>query len=159
MYVEGDAVIVRSARGVARIESRDGNVRYRPDTADVLDYAPVIEHLKSTGKLSTDGFTSDADWFAATLDHPWPDAPRRIWDAFHGTVVNPPTVMITLDDGYAAGLASFEKMMKIASTHGGLNQVNTATFVMSMTKRITRPMRTRDVLQTLEPNYRIPLKR
>jgi hypothetical protein len=159
MYVQGDAVLVRSARGVARVECRDGNVLYRPDTADVLDYAPVIEHLKSTGKLSADGFPSDADWFAATLDHPWPDAPRRIWDAFHGTAVNPPTVMITLHDGYAAGLASFEKMMKIASTHGGLNQINTATFVMSMTKRITHPMRTRDVLQTLEPNYQIPLKR
>jgi hypothetical protein len=159
MYLEGDAVIVRSARGAARVECRDGNIRYRPDTADVLDCAPVLEHLKSTGKLSTDGFASDADWFAATLDHPWPDASRRIWDAFHGAVVNPPTVMLTLHDGYAAGLATFEKMIKMASTHGGLNQVNSATFVMSMTTRVTRPMRTREVLSTLEPDYRIPIKR
>jgi hypothetical protein len=159
MYVEGDGVVVRSARGRARVECRDGHVRYRADTADVLDYAPVIEGLKSGGKLSADGYASDADWFAATVDHPWPDAPRRIWDAFHGTAVSTPTVMLSLRDGYAEGLATFEKMIKMASTHGGLNQVNSATVVMSMTKRATRAMRTHDVLPTLEPDYPFPIKR
>jgi hypothetical protein len=152
MYVEGDGVVVRSARGGARIECRDGQVGYRAETADVLDYAPVLAKLNAN-------FATDGDWFAATTDHAWPDAPRRLWDAFHATAVNPPTVMLSLRDGYAAGLPSFAKMITMASTHGGLNQVNSATFVMSMTRRVDRPMRTRDVLQALEPDYRIPIKR
>jgi hypothetical protein len=154
MYQEGDAVIVRNASGSARIECKDGHLRYTPIDNDVLGYQPILNHLKSV-----DGFVSDDDWFAATVDHPWPDAPRRIWDAFHGRAVTHPTVMVSLRDGSCAGLASFEKLIKMASSHGGLNQVNSATFVMTMTGRVTRPLRTRDVLQTLEPGHPFSVKR
>jgi hypothetical protein len=158
MYQDGDAVVVRDARGAARIECRDDRVRYRPADADVLQYQPVLDRLAAAGK-SHDGFAADADWFAATVDHEWPDAPRRVWDAFHGQAVTHPTVMLSLRDGWCAGLASFEKLIKMASTHGGLNQVNGATFVMTMTGRATQPVRTRDLLDVLEPGYPFAAKR
>lgn len=148
MYLEGDRVIVRNDKGSAAIDCRDGKVRYRPVDADVLKYQPVLDALK------TNDFVSDDDWFRATLDHEYPDAPRRIWDAFHGTCVNPPTIILTLKDGYCAGDPSFEKFITMKSTHGGLNQANSATFIMSMTGRIDSPMRMKDVLQKLEPGFR-----
>jgi len=43
----------------------------------------------------------------------------------------------------------------MASTHGGLNQVNSAAFVMSMTHRMNSPKRTGEVLQTLEPDLQL----
>jgi hypothetical protein len=155
MYQEGDAVIVRDARGSAAIECRDGRVRYRPIDADVLGYQPVLDHLKA----DEDGFASDDEWFAATVDHYWPDAPRRIWDAFHGLAVTHPAVMVSIRDGWCAGLASYEKLIKMASTHGGLNQVNSATFVMTMNGRVNGPLRMRDVMKRLEPGHEFSAKR
>jgi len=39
----------------------------------------------------------------------------------------------------------------MASSHGGLNQVNSATFIMTMTGRIQGPLRSMDLLQSIEP--------
>ena len=41
----------------------------------------------------------------------------------------------------------------MASSHGGLNQINSATILMSTTDRVTGPVRTRDVFSVLEPDY------
>jgi hypothetical protein len=133
-------------------------VRYVPIDADVLGYQPVVTRLQMAGKADAEGFISDDDWFAATVDDQYPDAPRRVWDAFHGTVVNPPEVMIVLRDGYCAGNPDFDKFIHMASTHGGLNQVNSATFVMTMTGRTKGPIKTRDVLPTIEPGYWPPVR-
>ncbi|MDB5293660.1 MAG: hypothetical protein JWL69_4901 [Phycisphaerales bacterium] len=152
-YLQQDRVIVRDALGTAAIECRNRRVRYRPIDRDVLGYAPVIAQLQAVGKADADGFAADDDWFAATLDHEYPDAPRRLWDAFHGTVVNPPDVMLVVRDGYCIGLPEYERFVHMASTHGGLNQRNSATFVMTMTGRVKGPMKSRDILRTIEPGY------
>jgi hypothetical protein len=41
----------------------------------------------------------------------------------------------------------------MASTHGSLNQVNTATFVMTMTGRVTKPLSMGQVLAAIEPGF------
>jgi hypothetical protein len=158
MYQEGDAVVVRDAHASARIECRGDRLRYVPVEGDVLGYGEVVERLSREGN-AREGFVADDDWFAATVDHYWPDAPRRIWDAFHARAVSHPAVMVSMRDGWCAGLASFEKLIKMASTHGGLNQINSATFVMTMTGRATRPLRTREVLGVLEPGHAFDVKR
>jgi hypothetical protein len=152
-YMEGQRVMVCSSQGVAAIESRNRRIRYVPIDADVLGYGPVIEKLKAAGKIDADGFVDDDVWFAATIDHEYPDAPRRLWDAFHGTVVHTPEVMVVLRDGYCAGNPFFENYIHMASTHGGLNQVNSATFVMTMTGRAKGPMKSKDLLGIIEPGY------
>ena len=66
----------------------------------------------------------------------------------------PPRVMFTTKDGYCAGLTGYEKYITMESTHGGLNQINSATFLMSMTDgRVTGPMRSRDILSHIEPGF------
>ena len=148
-YLEGNRVIIRDARGAAAIEYRDHKLRYVSLDGDPLDYAPVVKSLQADAQ----GYADDETWFAATKDHEYPDAPRRLWDAFHGQVVHPPDVMVVMRDGYCCGDPYIENFIRMASTHGGLNQVNSATFVMSMTGRATKPMRTRDVLNAIEPGY------
>jgi hypothetical protein len=145
--------MVRNAHGLAAIEYRRQKVRYVPLEGDPLEYLPTVAAMQSAGKADADGFASDEQWFDATLDHLYPDAPRRIWDAFHGTVTHPPEVMITTEDGFCAGRSGFEMFIQMASTHGSLNQVNSATFVMSMTDRVQHPMRTGDILKVIEPAW------
>lgn len=159
MYMQQDCVIVRDSQGSASIEMRDGRLRYRPVDRDVLDYNSVLEKLRNDGRVSADGFVADEVFFTATVDHEWPDAPRRIWDAFHGQVVNPPDLMLSIRDGYCCGHASLERFITMASTHGGLNQVNSATFLLTMTGRAEGPLRSRDVMATIEPGYLIPVRR
>lgn len=157
-YMEGDRVIVRDSTATAAIECKNGRVRYVPMEGDVLHYRPLVAQLIGAGKADADGFADDKVWLSATANDPWPDLPRRIWDAFHRTAVVPPRVMFTLKDGYCCGLKRFEDMVDMASTHGGLNQVNSATFVMTMCgNRPTGPMRSRDVLNWLEPGFEPPV--
>jgi len=153
LYMEGDRVIVRNAMGSAAIEKKRGKLRYVPIDYDVLDYQPVIDALKKSDQIDAEGFASADAWFAITVDHEFPDAPPQIWNAFHGMVVCTPDLMVTLHDGYHNGFTLFESFIDMASTHGGLNQINCATFLLSMTGRATGPLRTREVLKVIEPDY------
>lgn len=148
MYMDGDRVIVRDAKGSAAVECHDGLVSYKAIDRDVLSYEPVIKKIGGDASRIT-----EKQWFDATIDHEWPDAPRRIWDAFHRNAISPPELMLTFVDGFCAGVPSYEKYITMKSTHGGLNQVNSATFVMTMTGRIDHPLRTEDVIDALEPGY------
>jgi hypothetical protein len=156
MYMEGERVILRDAYGASAIDGRTGYIRYQPLTRDVLGYAAIIDAMKSSGKLDADGFAARSAWFAATADAEYPDGPTRAWEAFHERVVDPPEVMFTTHDGYCAGMPSFERFIKIESTHGSLNQINSATFLLTMTHRPEYPttMPTRDVMKTIEPTWR-----
>jgi len=150
MYLEQDRVVVRDARGTAVIECHDERFRYRVLTSDVFGY----ESIRSNLPADADGFVARDDWFAATVDHEYPDAPPSVWDAFHSRVIDPPEVMFTTRDGFYAGDPSFERFITMQSTHGSLNQRNTATFLMSMTGRVRAPLRTRDVMPAIEPSWR-----
>lgn len=155
-HLEGERVLVRGAGGTAAIDARDGKLRYRAETCDVLGYGGTIDALRRGEKLDADGFASRDDWFAATADHEYPDAPARLWDAFHGQAINTPEVMFTTRDGYTAGLASFERFITMNSTHGSLNQLNSATFLLTMTGRApaARPLRIGEVMAQIAPDWR-----
>jgi hypothetical protein len=153
IYMDEDRAIVRNAAGAAMIECRAGKLRYRPIDADVLEYAGVIDQMRRDGLIDADGFADEQTWFERTIDHNWPNAPRRVWDALHRQVVNPPTVYLSIRDGFCTGLREYEKYIEMLSTHGGLNQANSATFLMTMTGRVKQSVRHRDVLSTIEPGY------
>lgn len=157
-YLEGDRVVVRNQSGRATIERRGGAYRYTAIDDDVLGYAPVIGSLRAQGMIDPDGFIEDKYWFEATLNHQFPDAPHRLWTAFHGQVISPPDVMITMRDGFCAGDETFRKFIDMQSTHGGLNQVNSSTFLMTMTGRATKPLRSAEIFPTIEPGYELPVR-
>ena len=150
MYQINNRVYVRDAHGMASIDCRANRLRYTPLTADVFGYAKILKTIPA----DKDGFVTDADWLAATADSQYPDAPRRVWDAFHRQVMFPPRVMVTLNDGWCAGLASYQKFITMQSTHGALNQVNTSSFVMTMTTpKLPGVLRSRDVMAAIEPGF------
>lgn len=150
-YLSGGRVIVRSAAGEAAIERRDGRYRYQELTADVLGYAPVVAQLADVA--DEDGFIAPDDWLAATADHQIPDAPYRLWQAFHEMVISPPDLIVFFANGYCGGIEMFEWFIDMESTHGGIDQLNSATFVMSTREGIKGPLRIRDVMPRLVPGY------
>ncbi|MEM7626673.1 MAG: hypothetical protein AAF333_13850 [Planctomycetota bacterium] len=143
-YVDGYDVVVRSHAGAARV-SRDAGRRftYTPETADVLGYGEGL-----SGKpLDADG------WFAQTVDHEFPDGPTRLWEAFHGRTQQTPQVMVTVKDGYCAGIEWFQWFVKMRSSHGGLNQVNSAAVLLTMRGPTPPAMRSGGVMQAIQPGY------
>lgn len=159
IYQQRETIVVRDSSSTGIIEHRNGRFRYTPQTGDPLHYAGVLKTLGHMNVLDADGFASDAAWFRATVNEYFPDAPRRLWDAFHGQVVNSPQTMFTLKDGFCAGLPSMESWIDMMSTHGGLNQVNSDAVIMTMTGALPFPMRTRDVIPSVEPRIMPSLKR
>jgi predicted RND superfamily exporter protein len=153
IYQQGARSIIRTARGTAAVECRGHKLRYLPIDADVLGYGPLIEQLKAEGVMDADGYADDQVWFGRTLDHPWPNAPRRVWDALHGRFISPPDVILSLKDGYYSGYPGYERFITMESTHGGLNQVNSATFIMTMTGRLHEAVRHEDVIERIEPGF------
>jgi hypothetical protein len=152
MYMDGDRVVVRGAEGSAEITAKNGRLTYAPVDTDVLKYSEIMHVLKRDGLADADGFASDDAWLARTADHAWPDAPRRIWDAFHRQVVNAPIVLLSVRDGFCTGLPEYERFIKMESTHGGLNQINSATFILTTHGTIDGPLRQVDVLRAVDPD-------
>lgn len=142
-YMDGYDVVVRNHAGQSRIALRDGTLVYDAQTADVLGYGDELSGVGLTRR----------QWFERTADQRFPDGPTRLWDAFHGGTVNAPQVMATLRDGSCGGIGWFEWFIKIRSTHGGLNQVNSAAFVMTMRGEINGPLRSGEVLEAIEPGF------
>ena len=152
MYLDGDRVVLLGHRGSAEITSQSGKVRYLATEGDPLEYRDVVKKMQSAGTIDADGFASDDDWLDATADQHYPDAPRRIWDAFHRIAINTPSVIVTLRPGYCAGLQSYAHFFDMKSTHGGLSRDESTTFLLSMHHDAPRHMRSRDVLPAIEPN-------
>jgi hypothetical protein len=158
-YLSGETVVVRDRHGLATIERRGDAYRYRAAVGDPLGYAPVLAALAAAGELDAEGFAPDAAWFRATADATFPDGPRRLWLAFHGLVINPPQLLVTLRDGHCAGLASMESFIAMASTHGGLNQISSDAVVLTMAGELPTCLRTEDLLLRLEPRLQSRLVR
>lgn len=143
-YVEGYDIVVRSHAGAARVSrGEDGKLTYTPETADVLGYGEAF-----SGKP----LTAEA-WFEQTADHGYPDGPTRLWEAFHGRTQQTPQVMVTVKDGYCAGIEWFQWFVKMRSSHGGLNQVNSAAFLLTMTGPTPAAMRSGDVMDAIQPGF------
>ena len=137
-YVQDDAVIVRTPDGgEAAIRSKDGKTfQYETRRGDPLNLA----HL-AKGKV--DG----RDVLRATVKarHEYPDALYRLWRAHFALAENAPDVIASLDDHYHNGSETFAGAVTVASTHGGLNWRNSATFFMTTAAAVTGPLRSEDI--------------
>ncbi len=136
-YAEGDAVVVRTRDGQATIRSRDGkSFQYETLHGDPLKLAGLVQ-----GSV-------DGRWLLqATSDGKceYPDALYRLWRAHFALAENPPDVIVSLDDRYYNGSGFFSEAVKMASTHGGLNWRNSATFIMSTAGKVEGPLRSQDI--------------
>lgn len=146
MFVEGERVRVLTRDGSGYVERRDGRVRLVATEGDPFGYEAIAKEMMRAGEMDADGFATEEAWLAATADIEWPDVPARIWEAFHGVVVSTPDVMVVMRDGWCVGDKMFERYIDMQSTHGGLNQVNSAAVLLTMRRGVAPVVRSRDVL-------------
>jgi hypothetical protein len=150
-YPQDGAVIVQTIDGRAKIDHQDGRYRYSSEIGDPLLLLPILAQLKNQGKIDADGFIEDRALFNATVTHEYPDPLRRIWQAFDGLVKKPANLIVCLRDGWVHGSKFFHTMIGGAtSTHGSLNQLNSATFVISMLGNLPPALRPEEIIPTLE---------
>ncbi|MBU0641272.1 MAG: hypothetical protein KKB50_20630 [Planctomycetes bacterium] len=149
-YRDGDALIVSTASGHARITRGASGFVYDTPTDDPLRLGPIIEKLQADGAVAAGGELDPAALFAATALHDYPDPLARLWGAFHGLVDEPPDVIVNLRDGACHGSRFFHFMIgSVDSTHGSLNRLSSTTFVLSMLGELPPTLRSADVLPTL----------
>ncbi|MBI2339056.1 MAG: hypothetical protein HYU99_01650 [Deltaproteobacteria bacterium] len=125
-FVKGKSIRVLSKeRGEARIDFTAGgkHFRYVEITGDPLNY----------GDVNPGGFASDRRWFEATHHHYYPDALRRIYDAFFTLVKNPATILCSTRDDYEFGdpVTRFSSKLHggLKGTHGGMFFTASSAFV------------------------------
>lgn len=123
---DGFVSVLSGKRGLAQVDfDGDGKrFRYQMITGDPLDYAGAAEELKRAGKMDRNGFASDRDWFLKTASHYYPDAFKRLYDAFHRLVKNPATILVSTEPDYEIGSALTRTLARLRGglkgTHGGL---------------------------------------
>lgn len=150
-YAAGDCVIVRDRNGEARVRKGAAGFVYEAQRGDPLKLAGILERLRRDGKVTASGEADPQALFAATVDHDYPDPLRRVWEAFHDIVDNPPDLIVSLRDDACYGSRFFYAMIgKVGSTHGSLNRRNSTTVAMTMLGDLPPVMRARDVMPELE---------
>lgn len=146
----GSSVVVRGARGSARIhrtearsngreanaenEGATSGVRYRYEMidGDPLLLAPALADLDAHGQLDSQGFAADAEWYARTQAHIYPDALANLYDALYAARVrHTADVLVSLHDGYYYGASVFSRFVRLAATHGNALRGSTSAFLMS----------------------------
>jgi len=143
-------IIVRDKVGSARIAKTEKGYIYEIEAGDPLKLKPIIDTLKTAGKVTAAGEIDDRSLFEATVDHEYPDPLARIYLAFNGLAKHPPDLIVTIKDGWFCGARDLAGSITVASTHGSLNQANSVTFLMSTVKELPEAVRLEDV-KTLFP--------
>ncbi len=152
-YLDRESVQLMSRGHASCVDFRAGRYRYRPVSGDPIRYQSVTQALRQSGEMDADGFANSAAWLRATEAHDFPDAPVRLWNAFHGQVVSTPDLMITLEQPYYTGPALVDWVYDMASVHGGLDATNSLTFIMSTSGPLRGPLRSAELLNAIEPGY------
>jgi hypothetical protein len=142
-YVQDGGVVVRTKDAQAIVRSDDGGKTF---TYEMLKGDPL--RLGELGKGKVDG----RELFKASVANRayYPDALYRIWRAHMALVDNPPDVIVSLDERSSNGSTTFAGLVKMASTHGGLNWGNSATFIMSTAVKLDGPYRSEDIAPAFE---------
>ena len=146
-YADDNSVVVLGRQGGKAIVRRKGDrYKYERVSGDPLKLSEPLAALKADGE----GYYDAQELFEATARHEYPCPLERLWRGHFGLAENPPTVIVSLEDRFYSGSGSFAGAVRIASTHGGLNYRNSATFIMSTAGALRPVMRSRDVPGNLE---------
>ena len=130
VYKDGEAAVVESERGRARIE----NLRYVVETGDPLELGGFGHESKT-----------DKEWFEATASHTYPDAVPNIHKSlFSARVQHTADVLVSLKDGYYFGWSPFGRLVNLEATHGNALQSSSNAFLMSTHRQFPTHVRADD---------------
>ena len=124
----------KGKRAVIEWNRAKNTFRYSAETDDPLGYGPVVEALKAKSLLDSDGFATAGDWMAATMTNHYPMALERIARGLTSVVLNPATILISLDNQYVnVGwlVKAGSRLENYGSTHGALDDLNSDGIVLS----------------------------
>lgn len=144
-----ESIVILGADGRATLERRGDAYRYIAEIGDPLKLDPILERLRSDGRVDADGFVADSVWFDATADHVYPDAAHRLWRAFHGLVGQTPDVLVSLKDGYHHGSPFMSAILAPAAVHGNLLTSGSSGFVMTTAGPLPLVLRMEDARAAL----------
>lgn len=153
-----NSVLIESPRGRARVVWKpDGSAYgYEPLVGDPMDLErvvpipPIFDAIDvRTGRMCSlphDPWRKDADFFAVTANHRYPDVGYRLrqWATNH--VQNRADILVSLKPGYYYGSETFQHIVDILSTHGALDRDQSLGFAMSTDGPLAGPVRSRDLL-------------
>lgn len=148
-YKRGEAIYVVSRRGRARIQRRGDRYRYLVFQGDPLDLQPIRDELCAQGRCDADGFIADADLFAATHSHVYPDPLRRLWEGLTDYVRHPANVIVSLQDGHYEGNDLLDLLAVLRATHGNIRRSQTDGILLTTMGDLPDVLRARDAGQFL----------
>ena len=146
---DDDGVVVIGRGERARITRSVAGFRYDPVLGDPLQLRPVLDAFAQNGEMNADGFVDDAQWFAATTDHVYPDAIHRLWRAFHGLVEHTPDVLLSLEENWHWGGATLSSALNLAAAHGNLRTLSSTGFVLTTAGKLPETLRMQDLRAAL----------
>jgi hypothetical protein len=143
-YADGETVFVMAPGGQrAVIRHENGRFGYEPLQGDPLQLKDVLAAMSDPA--DDDGlYDADALLWATAL-HVYPASLERLWRAHFGLVENPPDVLCSLKDEFYSGAKGFSGTVSVESTHGGLGQTGSTTFIMSTVGPLPELMRLGDI--------------
>lgn len=142
---DDDRVVVTTRDAQAEIVRRGDALAYRPRHGDPLGLAAIVESLMRDGRADADGFAASRTWLEATIEHDYPDAPPRLWRAFHGLLRHVPDVLVSLEDGWYAGGADIDAWIEMNAVHGSLRRESSTGFVMTSVGELPAGLRIADL--------------
>ena len=124
----------KSERAFIDWNPANNSFRYSTENGDPLNYLPVVEALAQKHQLDAGRFASADIWMAATVTHQYPLALERIVRGFARNILNPATILISLDnhyvnDGWLTQQGS--RLVTCGSTHGALDDLNSDGILLS----------------------------
>jgi hypothetical protein len=133
VYSAGNAVAIEDSDGLVRLtwNSDASAFRYRAESSDPLQLSGILARLQADGLVDTDGWVSDADLFAATRHHRYPDPAFRLWQWATNHVRNQADLVVSLEPGWHQGSRTFERIVTMLSTHGSFDRSQSLGFAMS----------------------------
>jgi hypothetical protein len=115
----------------ARVHWQGETCRYAPERGDPLGYGPVCQALAEAGRLRH-GFAADADLFAHTWRHRYPDALARVQLGLGELVQHPAPVLFSMRDdcsyGPALTHAGSRLLGGLVGSHGALSAAQSLGF-------------------------------
>ena len=146
---EADGIVhVSNRRGIATIEKRGDEYRYRSKKGDPLDLLAFTQQTANRENGSS-GFIKDADWFAFTQNSSRPDVVRRLFEGITQGVLNRANVIVNLEDGYYTGSSLLDTFTILQATHGNMGPEQSYGFVMSTTTELPPYIRAGDLWEAL----------
>jgi len=146
-YRLGPDVVVLGPLGAKALVSRKGSwYKYAPVTGDPLKLNAIL----ATTPADADGYRPADALLAATIAHEYPAPLQRLWRGHFALAQKRPDVLVSLENRFFCGSAGMVHFLDIASTHGGLNNSGSVTFIMSTAGALPPIMRSRDVPKNMK---------